>query len=302
METVLVTGGMGFVGQYVVQSLVGHQFPVVSYNRDYADQTIEGVTLVQGELYDVPRLLQTIERYNVTLLVHTAAMSHPELSIGMPTATVVANIEGTVHVLEAARMTGIRRTVLFSSECVYGHHPGPITEDSPFNALTPYAATKIAGEYLSQVYSSLYGLDIVTLRIVEVYGPKNKMPQILRDIIRSALDKGKFVLETGGDHMCHFVHARDVAECVVRALGTDSRSKVFNITSGEVWSVREAAKMIQRLIKDVTLEIGPGYLPGRIKQGPYSTQRFTQDLGYSPQWTLAKGLDEYVDWLRRNEY
>jgi UDP-glucose 4-epimerase len=115
-DAVMVTGGLGFVGRHLVTRLAGAGERVVSYNRDFAESEEDRVTCVQGELYDIPRLVRTLRDHDVDRIVHTAAMSHPELSIDLPITTFAANVDGTVHLLEAARLAGVRRVVNFSSE------------------------------------------------------------------------------------------------------------------------------------------------------------------------------------------
>jgi UDP-glucose 4-epimerase len=102
--SILVTGGAGFLGRHLVSRLAVAGEPVVSYNRDPATAEPAAVTCVQGELYDLPRLVSVCRQHGVDRIVHTAAMSHPEVSLAMPVATVAANVDGTLQVFEAARM------------------------------------------------------------------------------------------------------------------------------------------------------------------------------------------------------
>lgn len=104
-------------------------------------------------------------------------------------ATFTANVDGTLGVFEAARLAGIKRVVNFSSETVYGAVEGTVTENTPVHPSTPYAVTKVATEWLGQVYQARYGLDVVSLRIAQVYGPGNNMPEILGDLFK-AIKKG----------------------------------------------------------------------------------------------------------------
>lgn len=299
---VLVTGGLGYVGRHLVSTLTERGDRVVSYNRDYAEGSTPGVELVQGELYDIPRLVDTFSRYEVERVIHTAAMSHPDLSIDLPITTFTANVDGTLHLFEAARMAGVHRVVNFSSECAYGNVDGPVTEDSPLNPTTPYGVTKVTTELMGRVYTDLYGLDVISLRVTEIYGAGNKMPEILRDIIRPALDGKPFMMATGGDHGFHFVHVLDVARAAILAADCVGRERsVFNITGGSQVTLSQAGKMIGELIPGARIEIGPGFWH-LDRQGPWDISAAAQDFGYEPEYPLERGLPDYVEWLREHEY
>lgn len=300
--SVLVTGGLGYVGRYLVRALAEQGNRVVSYNRDYAEGSPPGVELVQGELFDLPRMVDTLGRFEVERIIHTAAMSHPDLSIDLPITTFRANVEGTLHVFEAARMAGVKRVVNFSSECAYGHVEGPVREDSPLHPTTPYGVTKVSTELLGHVYNDLYDLDVISLRITEVYGPGNPMPEILRDIIKAAHMREPFKLQSGGDHGFHFVHVRDVAHAaMLAAFSAEREQSVFNVTGGERHTLAETAEMIARILPGAQNEIGDGYLH-LDRQGPWDISAIERDLGYMPEYPLERGLPEYVEWLRDHTY
>ena len=148
----LVTGGFGYTGRHIVRRLLDEGERVVSYDRDYGEDDRAGLALVQGELFDLPRLLGTLRDHGVERVLHTAAMSHPDLSVDLPITTVAANATGTTHLYEAARLAGVRRVVNFSSECAYGDVAGPVSEDAPLRPTTPYGATKVFTELLGDVY------------------------------------------------------------------------------------------------------------------------------------------------------
>ncbi|MGU7782162.1 NAD-dependent epimerase/dehydratase family protein [Burkholderia sp. PU8-34] len=302
MSATMVTGGLGYVGRKIVGQLMAAGQTVVSFNRDYAEIGGEHLVTVQGELFDIPCLVRTIRQYGVTTVIHTAAMSHPDLSIELPLTTVAANIDGTVHLLEAMRLGGIKRLVNFSSETVYGHVDGEVTEDRKLSPTTPYGVTKVATELFGKVYNDLYGMEVVSLRVSEVYGPGNKMPQITRDIVKTVLGGQPFAMEAGADHPFQLIHIDDVARAAILASrATGVKGSVFNITGGERCSMREMAAIIRKKLPDAHITIGPGHWH-LDRQGPWNSDAAARELDYRASWTLEGGIHDYIDWLRHNEY
>ena len=299
--TTLVTGGRGYVGRHLVDQLLAEGGKVVSYNRDFSVDDRDGLTAVQGELFDIPRLTDTLRRYSVDRIIHTAGQSHPGVSIELPWTTFKANAEGTLAVYEAARVTGVARIVNFSSECAVGTVPidAEVTEDVKPNPTTPYGVTKVAGELFGSVYNSLYDMEIVSLRVTEVYGPGLWMPSLLGDMIQAGLRGETFVLESGGDHPFQFVHVTDVATAARLASTSSTLTQpVYNVSGGRQVTVDETARLLEQYIPGSRYEIGPGLLPNWDSQGPYDLTATTRDLGYTPAWALESGLVDQIDWLR----
>lgn len=299
--TTLVTGGRGFVGRSLVDQLLGAGEPVVSYNRDYSVDDRDGLTVVQGELFDIPRLVDTLRQHRVDRIIHTAGQSHPGLSIDLPITTFAANAEGTLSVYESARMAGIGRVVNFSSECALGNiAPGGIVGvDVTPAPTTVYGVTKVTGELLGTVYGSLYGIEIVSLRITEVYGPGLWMPSLLGDMIRAALRGEVFHLPAGGDHPFQFVYVDDVASAA-RLASTSSvlTQPVYNVSGGRQITVAETAAMLTDALPGARFDIGPGTLPAWDVMGEFDLTATRRDLGYLPQWDLERGLVAQIDWIR----
>jgi nucleoside-diphosphate-sugar epimerase len=302
VSSTLVTGGLGYCGTHVVRALVERGERVVSYNRDFSETHAAGVTPVQGELFDIPRLLDTIREHDVARVVHTAAMSHPDLSIDFPVATFHANVDGTLHLLEAARLSGVGRIVSFSSETVYGDVEGPVSESAPLHPTTPYGVTKVAVELMADVYNRLYDSDVISLRISEVYGPGNKMPTALRDMLIAAVRGEPFRMDAGGDHRFHFIHVTDVARATLCALDCErGEHSVFNVNGGPQVSLREAAEHVRRALPDADIELGPGHWH-LDRQGEWDTSLAARELGYTPAIPLEDGIATYASWLRDHPY
>jgi UDP-glucose 4-epimerase len=300
----LVTGGRGFVGRHLVDQLLADGTKVVSYNRDFATDCRDGVTTVQGELFDIPRLTETLRRHSVERIIHTAGQSHPGVSIDLPWTTFKANAEGTLAVYEAARAAGVRRIVNFSSECALGDlDPAtPVDENVNPRPTTPYGVTKVTGELFGAVYTSLYDMEVVSLRVTEVYGPGLWMPSLLADMIRAGLRGEPFRLEAGGDHPFQFVYVDDVAKAARLAATADALTQpVYNVSGGRQTTVAETARLLLERLPGSRYDIGPGFLPHWDRQGTYDLSASERDFGYTPAWTLERGLDSQIDWLRSQE-
>lgn len=297
---VMVTGGRGFVGRWIVDRMVEAGRPVVTYDRDPWPGR-EGVTAVHGELHDLPRLLSTIEEHGVRRVIHTAGISHPDTSVEMPTATFFANTMGTLQVFEAARLSGLERVVNFSTSSIYGHQPGPVVEDLCPAPITPYGVSKVATEMLGRVYRSLYGVDVISLRVFWVYGPGNRMPEYSHDLIVAALAGEEYRLDSGAEHPLPLVHADDIARAAILAIDCpEAPAGVYNVVGREQPTLAELADRIAALIPEARFEIGPGYL--HLHQlGDVNGILAAREIGYEPLWELDHGLENYVAHLREHE-
>ena len=290
-QTTLVTGRGALVAHHLLPSLADLGHCVVSQSR-HAEAAL-------GELFDLPRLVHVMRENGVDRIVHAADASDARLSIDMPVATVVANVEGVLQVLEAARLAGVRgRIVLLSSTAVYGDNDGPIDESSPLRPRTPHAVTKVTAEQLGAVYADLYGLDVVVLRIGDAYGPELAPPALLGALMGAAVRGEPFRAFTGADQTFALTHGEDVVRAVIAAL-TASRAprRVYNITGGERHSLGRIATLVRERFPEAAVDIGPGHLPELPRQGPVATRAASADLGYRPRWGLARGLDDYAEWL-----
>jgi len=152
------------------------------------------------------------------------------------------------------------------------------------------------------VYNSLYGMEIVSLRVTEVYGPGLWMPSLLGDMISAGLRRETFRLEAGGDHPFQFVYVADVATAArLASTATTLTQPVYNVSGGVRVTVAETARLLETLLPASHYEIGPGLLPQWDRQGIYDLSATTRDIGYAPVWTLERGIVELIEWLRLRE-
>jgi len=297
-STVLVTGSSGLAVHYLLDSLcdLGHR---VVGSTDGGGRPSRGGEAALGGLFDLPRLVHVLRENGVHRIVHTADASDARLSIEMPAATVVANVEGVLHLLEAARLADVRgRIVLLSSTAVYGDNDGPLDESSPLRPRTPHAVTKVTAEQLGMVYAELHGLDVVVLRVGEEYGPELAPPVPVGALIGAAARGEPFRSFTGADQTFHLTHGEDVARAVIASLvATGVRQRVYNVTGGELHSLRQIAALVRDRFPGSQIDIGPGHLPELDRQGRVAIRAAGHDLGYRPLWGLARGLDDYAEWL-----
>jgi nucleoside-diphosphate-sugar epimerase len=304
--TTLVTGGCGFLGQTLMMLLRQREVDAVSFDRRIMETGVaRGTHYVQGDLNDLPLLLETIDRYRVDRIVHTAAISHPHFSLEVPFQTVTTNAMGTTCVFEAARLKGIRRVTNFSSECAYGDNAGqgPITEDAPLNPTTPYGATKVFTEKLASVYNRLYGMKIVSLRPGWIYGPGQFMQCYLKTLLRNAIDGQPTVEKTGREYRFQHVHVTDVARAALLAIEAETtESNVFNVTGGVYRSYDEVADIVRTLFPSAKIELGPGTITVLDQYDRFDLSRAERELGYRPSVPLEQGIADYADWLRTHAF
>lgn len=293
---VLVTGGRGYVGRRAVDRLVALGHTIVSYDRDH--WVSDGPVIpVHGELYDGPRLLWALQEHAIDAIIHTAAISHPDVSLVAPVATFEANVMGTVHLFEAARLAGVTKVVNFSSSSVYGHVEEVVREDLVLRPLTPYGVTKVATEQLAEVYARLHGFDVRSVRLTWAYGPGNRMPEFVGDMLTAAITGKPYVLASGTDHPLPLIYIDDAADGTVRALlAEEPRRPAYTVAGPEVPTLGAVAELVRARYPQASIEIGPGPLP--LHQLPaIDLTAARSELGYEPQWTVQRGVEAYAEAL-----
>jgi nucleoside-diphosphate-sugar epimerase len=304
----LITGGCGYLGLALMEKLSRKEFNVLAYDlsiprlsdlRNYYDLDFTRIKFIKGDILEFHRLLEVVKRFNVKNIVHTATVLTLESEENPPRAFRI-NVEGTLNVLEAARLMDVEKVVFTSSEAVYGVTENVlIDEDYPKKPISIYGVTKLASEYLGLKYSELYGLDFIALRIPMMYGfgLSYTGTRPINYIIESAIKGEPAVLKFSGEMKVEPLHVLDAVQAVESSLKTRKpRSKVYNIGISKMYGLREICDIVKEHLPSTQCVFGddPGTMiyPAR---GPLSIRRAREELGYQPIYLPENGIPETIE-------
>jgi nucleoside-diphosphate-sugar epimerase len=303
---IMVTGGCGFLGSTLVQMLKEQGHTVISYDRKVRENNEDGKLLyVQGDLLDLPLMIETIRKNKIERIIHTAAISHPAAAIEIPYQTVLTNALGTTNVFEAARLLGIKRVVNMSSEYAYGNnaHLGTVKEDIPLHPSGVYGATKVFTEKLAYGYMNLYGMEIPSLRPGWIYGQGQFMQCYMKTLIHNAINHIPTIEDEGSDYAFQYVHVTDVARaCILACTSTTMKTFVYTITAGHKTTYQELIEQVRELYPDLQTNVGPGTFSVLDQYATFDITRAREELQYEPKIQLKQGLKEYAKWLTTHSF
>jgi UDP-glucose 4-epimerase len=251
---ILITGGAGFLGSALANRLAAEEHTVLALDDLTAGdprRLSSQVLFTRGDVRDVPKLWTLLQ--GVDCVYHLAARVRVPESVHYPSDYNAVNVGGTVAVMEAMRDTGVRRVVLASSGALYGEQvQQPIDERQPPSPNSPYGVSKIAAEHYVSTLGALYGIETVSLRIFNAYGPHQDLPPsyppVIPQLLRQAQTGGSLVIFGDGTQVRDFVYVDDVVEALVRAAtAADLNRAVINIGSGQGVSIDGLASQIIRI-------------------------------------------------------
>ncbi len=295
---VLVTGGSGFIGRHVVSSLsaAGDEVRVL----DLVPHPDPSVDIVQGDLADRDVVARGLDG-GIDAIVHLAAVTSVLRSIEQPEHTYRTNVAATSGLLLAAVDVGVRSLVFASSNAVVGPMEGPaIHEGCVLRPMTPYGATKAAGEMLMSAYTEVYGLRCVPLRLTNVYGPgMQAKDSIVARLMRAILLGGTFEIYGDGTQVRDYVHAHDVVDAVRLGLSSESWRGPTVIGSGRSLSVLDVVEEVRAVSgRDFDVRHGPakaGEMPAVIVDNARA-----RAAGWTPKYSLRDGLEGvWAEWSAR---
>ncbi|MGE0724945.1 MAG: NAD-dependent epimerase/dehydratase family protein [Alphaproteobacteria bacterium] len=300
-EPVLVTGIGGFIGRATARRLAAAGQPVVG--MDVVAPGDAPCPVLVADLREPHRLYEAILSHGIRAIVHTGGISGPMVARDSPTRIVGTNVEGTMHVFEAARLAGVRRVVWFSSVAAYGDQPDleVVTETRALRPTNLYGASKVAGEAILRAYRAEYGLDGVALRPVSVYGPHRTTSCFVRALIENARAGLPTRALADPARRRQFVFVEDVVDAILAALDADRVPELaYNISAGVAYTTEEAAAIVASVVPGARVEPDEAGAPwGTYRLGPLDVEAARRDLGWRPAVDLAEGARRYADWINR---
>jgi nucleoside-diphosphate-sugar epimerase len=308
MATYLVTGGAGFVGSHLTEELVrrGHRVRVVDSlvtgKRRNVDH-VPGVEFIEGDLADAGVAETAVD--GMDFVLHQAAIPSVPRSVKDPVTSNRANITASLNLLVAARDAGVKRLVYAGSSSAYGNTPTlPKREDMPTNPLSPYALQKLVVEQYCGMFTRLYGLETVTTRYFNVFGPRQDPGSPYSGVISlfsTALLEGRSpVIYGDGEQTRDFTYVANVVDGVLRACEAPNiGGQMMNIATGGRISLNNLLQTLNRILGTTVTAVYREPRAGDVRDSQADITRARTLLGYAPAVDLEEGLRRTLDWCRR---
>lgn len=304
MKRILVTGGAGFVGANLVRLLLEQGYAITVLDNLSAGNLgyIQDLPLefIEGDILDAPLLSDVVAGHQG--IVHLAAQTGVPGSLADPRRDCEVNIIGTLNLLEAARHADVKRFVFASSNAPLGKQPPPATEDKAPLPISPYGASKLAGEGYCLAYHGSWGLGTVVLRFANLYGPYSAhKSSVVAKFIKDMAESGQISIYGDGQQTRDFIYVGDLCRAVALALESNVGGEVFQIATGVETSILELAQLIQQVAgQDVSIE-HESARQGDIRKNYSNVGKANMQLGWSPETELDVGLSATAQWFRHSE-
>ncbi len=310
MAVYVVTGGGGFIGSHIVEELLRRNETVTVIDNfstgkhENVDPFADDVEIIEADIAEAKNLAQFLK--GVDYVIHQAAIPSVPKSMADPVKSHHANVDGTLRLLVACREAGVKRVVYASSSSLYGDSPTlPKHEGMMPNPLSPYGAQKLFGEMYCQVFTKAYGLETVSLRYFNVFGPRqdatSQYSGVLALFIPAVLQGRRPTIYGDGLQSRDFTYVKNVAEANLLACKVSGvAGQVFNVACGDRITVNS---MLQQINKITGNDITPIYADARagdIKHSQADITRAREHLGYQPKVGFEEGLRNTIEWYRKN--
>jgi nucleoside-diphosphate-sugar epimerase len=306
---VLVTGGAGFIGGHLVDALLAQNAEVrvidnlSTGKRENIDRVKNRVDFIEGDICDADTIARAMT--GVELVFHEAAIPSVSRSVADPVASNRANVGGTVAVLNAARLAGVRKLVYAASSSAYGDTPTlPKVETMTPRPMSPYAISKLAGEQYVSVFGKLYGFETVSLRYFNVFGPrqdpKSEYAAVIPRFVTTILAGNRPIIFGDGEQTRDFCFIENTVSANLLAAKATTRGEVVNVACGARVSLNALIALIN---EELGTDVKPEYQQGRagdVRDSLADISAAKALLGYEVLYDLRAGLKKAIDWYRAN--
>lgn len=293
-KSILVTGGGGFIGSHIVDSLVEHNEVRVldNFTSGFRSNVHPDATVIEGDMRDETVLEEAMA--GVDIVFHQAALVSVIKSIEAPKRSHEINVSATVNVLDRARKEDAR-VVLASSAAIYGAPQSLlISEDHPKNPRSPYGMDKLTADRYARFYHKQYGLESVALRYFNAYGPRqvaNAYSGVVSIFLDQARNGDPITVEGDGSQTRDFVHVYDIVQANLRAATANGGGEAFNVGTGDSVSVLELARTIQQVVNSESKIVHTEPRVSDIAQSRADISKIKTELKYGPSAELSVGLE-----------
>jgi len=312
-QTILVTGAAGFIGSHSAEALIERGYKVVGvdnfcdfYDRSWKEMNLKsvgpGIDVEEIDITDGNAIDRLVGAAKPVAILHLAAMAGVRPSIEQPAYYARVNVEGTTHLLQAAVKHKVKKFLFASSSSVYGNMSKvPFQEeDAGYEPVSPYAATKRAGELLCYTFWHLYKMPTFCLRFFTVYGPRQRPDLAIHKFTR-LISRGEPVPFFGdGTTSRDYTYVEDTVSGIMQALEHCNRYRVYNLGGSTPVTLKDLVEELQRAVgKTAVLDKRP-MQPGDVERTYADLTRARSEIGYKPKVSLAEGLRRFVAWY--NQY
>ena len=313
ISRVLVTGGAGFIGSHLCEALLeqGREVQVLDNFNDYYDPAIKrrnietalthsAYSIREGDIRDQELVGEVMATFRPQAVIHLAAMAGVRPSIERPHLYNDVNIAGTTVLLEAAREYPVENFVFGSSSSVYGSHDRvPFSEKDVLNRpISPYAATKLAGEQLCFTYQHLYGIPVSCLRFFTVYGPRQRPEMAIHLFARKIMNGELITLYGDGSSRRDYTYIDDIIDGVIRSLDRPQSFEIFNLGESRTVGLSEMVSILEDAIgREANITFEPDQ-PGDVPVTYADVTKAVRVLGYEPSVPIEEGIRLFVTWLK----
>lgn len=309
----LVTGGAGFIGSHIVQSLLeqGHHVRVLDNFSTGKRENIEELThrfdgnrldVLEGDVRDASRVGEAVR--GVDILFHEAAFVSVPQSMEEPQNCFDVNVAGTSQLFDAARKAGVRRAVVASSAAVYGDSEAfPLLEETPLQPKSPYAVSKRVKEMYAELFTGTFGFEVVALRYFNVYGPRQRPDSMYAAAVpifaRRLLDNKAVTIFGDGGQTRDLINVHDIVRAnLIASEHPNAAGKIFNICTGVETRLLDLLDVMYELLPNAPTHELAAPRAGDIYRSVGSPQKAADVMGFRAQVSLVDGLKEVIDWMR----